>query len=212
MSDPFFEVHVGCMWSGKSDVAINIGNKYKLSRRRVLGVKPEAALRPGDDSTTISSRTGAKHEGVPVFLPKVGEEELLFSRALHHDVIVVDEGHFLRPMLADVLSMLHDAGKSIVYSCIDVDWRGEPFITTQQLMLTPEAHVVRHLAVCSVCEQPNATRTQKLHHNLPARFTDQALETGDGELYRPVCRRCYVDTYIHVGMPDLVIRTLPRAS
>lgn len=157
---------------------------------------PTICLRPAMDtrSTNIQSRSGLHYDGLTV-----QENDLdALRRVLHdYDVIGLDEAQFFS---TDVVPLLHDAlrnGKIILISGLDTDFRGEVFPTALALMALPETVVERSRAVCSVCRQHNATRTQRLKNGEPVKRDEPivAVEDADTQItYEP---RCIAHHVIH---------------
>lgn len=202
MRRTIFEVHVGCMWSGKTEAAVAKGRMHQVLGQRVAVFRHVNASR-GDEGSE-RSRTGSYLPDVtPILLADVQLPQLL-ELGLAYDCIIVEEGHFLPETVVPILEQLRAAAKSVLFAGLDSDWRGKPFVTTVQMMTVPEADVIKHRAICSVCGD-DATRSQKIVNGSPAPFTDQPLDAGDSEKYRPVCRNCFLTTYISAGMQHLVL-------
>lgn len=190
------------MWSGKTEAAVGKGRMHQVLKERVAVFRHINASRGDEDAER--SRTGSYLPNVSPILLKDGQVPELLRVGLAYDCVIVEEGHFLPTGIVPILEQLHAAGKSVIFAGLDSDWRGEPFGTTYAMMKVPEADVFKHHAICSICHD-DATRSQKIINGSPAPFTDEPLEAGDSELYRPVCRKCFIATYIAAGMQDFVL-------
>ncbi len=135
---------------------------------------PLICLRPATDVRTakVQSRAGLLLDGFTV-----DATDLEGIRAAIRDkwVIGIDEVNFFTPELVPILVDELRKGKTILVSGIDTDFRGELFPTTQALLAVPETIVERSRAVCAVCRQHNATRTQRLRDGKPVPKNDPQI-------------------------------------
>jgi thymidine kinase len=135
---------------------------------------PLICLRPATDTRTskVQSRAGLLLDG-----HIVEPQDLDGIRNAIHDkfVIGVDEVNFFTPELVPILVDELRKGKTILVSGIDTDFRGELFPTTRALIAIPETIIERSRAVCAVCRQHNATRTQRLRDGKPVPKDDPQI-------------------------------------
>jgi thymidine kinase len=128
---------------------------------------PTVCIRPVTDTRTeqVKSRAGLSFNGLMI---DGTDMETVRRLTEEYDVIGVDESQFFSP---DIVPVLQDAvrrGKTILVAGIDTDFRGDVFPTALALLALPETNVERLRAVCSVCRQHNATRSQRLKNGEPA--------------------------------------------
>lgn len=150
---------------------------------------PTICVRPATDtrSDDVRSRSGLTFAGVTV--PN-DDPQTLAEILSKYDVIGVDEFQFFSPRM---VPLLHDAmrnGKTILISGLDTDFRGEVFPAALALLALPETIVQRTRAVCAVCRQHNATRTQRLKNGEPVRRDEPVVEVEGAEAtttYEPRC-------------------------
>ncbi|MFZ2804523.1 MAG: thymidine kinase [Patescibacteria group bacterium] len=150
---------------------------------------PTVCLRPATDtrSDVIRSRSGLSYDGLTI---PADDLDALRRALTDYAVIGLDEAQFFSP---DVVPLLHDAlrqGKTILISGLDTDFRGEVFPTALALMALPETIVERSRAVCSVCREHNASRTQRLKNGEPASANEPivAVEGAEATItYEPRC-------------------------
>ncbi|MEO5927847.1 MAG: thymidine kinase [Patescibacteria group bacterium] len=150
---------------------------------------PTICLRPALDtrSSRVESRSGLAYDGLTV--PE-RDIDAIRNAIVNYDVIGIDELQFFSTDLVPLLDELMRSGKTILVSGLDTDFRGEMFPTATALMAIPETSIQRSRAVCSVCRQHNATRTQRLRNGEPVRMDDPVLaveQHGVAVTYEPRC-------------------------
>jgi thymidine kinase len=176
-------VHVicGCMFCGKTDEMLRLLRRFSIAGRRVILVKPRLDTRT--DEVTVVSRSGAQHRAVSV--TSSAEIEALVGEA---DIIAVEEGQFFDEPLPDVVERLADAGKQVLVTGLDRDFRGIPFGPMPRLMALAD-QVTKLTAICVLCGEP-ATRTQRLIDGAPAPADSPLIVIGGmgDETYEARCR------------------------
>lgn len=173
----------GPMACGKTLELVRHLQIYSEQRVPTICVRPSTDTRSDD----VRSRSGISFDGLTV--PNNDPET--FKQILdQYDVIGVDEAQFFAP---DIVPLLHAAmqrGKTILVSGLDTDFRGEVFPTALALLAFPETVVQRTRAVCAVCRQHNATRTQRLKNGEPVPRDEPVVAVEGAEAtitYEPRC-------------------------
>jgi thymidine kinase len=176
-------VHVicGCMFCGKTDEMLRLLRRFAIAGRQVVLVKPRVDTRTAEES--VVSRSGAQHVAVTVDLS--AEIEAVVRNA---DIVAVEEGQFWDDGLPEVVERLADAGKQVLVTGLDQDYRGHPFGPMPRLMALAD-EVTKLTAICMVCGEP-ATRTQRLIDGLPAPVDSPLIMVGGmgDEKYEARCR------------------------
>jgi thymidine kinase len=176
-------VHVicGCMFCGKTDEMLRLLRRFSIAGRRVLLVKPRLDTRT--DADRVFSRSGAQHEAVTV--DSSSEIEGVAGEA---DIVAIEEGQFFDEHLPDVVEQLAAAGKQVIVTGLDRDFRGIPFGAMPRLMALAD-QVTKLTAICVLCGEP-ATRTQRLIGGQPAPFDSPLIVIGGlgDETYEARCR------------------------
>jgi thymidine kinase len=176
-------VHVicGCMFCGKTDEMLRLLRRFSIAGRRVILVKPRLDTRTAE--ATVVSRSGAQHDAVSVDQSR--QIEALVSEA---DIIAIEEGQFFDEELPAVVERLADAGKQVVVTGLDRDFRGIPFGPMPRLMALAD-QVTKLTAICMVCGE-QATRTQRLIDGHPAPADSPLIMVGGmgDESYEARCR------------------------
>ena len=150
---------------------------------------PLICLRPTIDTRTptVQSRAGLLHDAVAIETNNL----LAFSEALIGKVIIgIDEVHFFPIEIVSILEQELRKGKTILLSGLDTDFRGAMFPTSTAIMSLPETIVHRSRAVCSICHQYNATRTQRLKNGQPVSIDDPLVlidQSQDSITYEARC-------------------------
>jgi thymidine kinase len=187
-------VHVicGCMFCGKTDEMLRLLRRFSIAGRRVILVKPRLDTRT--DEVTVVSRSGAQHTAVSV--ASSAEIEGLVGDA---DIVAIEEGQFFDDALPEVVERLADAGRQVVVTGLDRDFRGIPFGPMPRLMALAD-QVTKLTAICMVCGEP-ATRTQRLIDGAPAPADSPLIVIGGigDETYEARCR-------LHHEVPEASVR------
>ena len=180
-------VHViaGCMFCGKTDEMLRLLRRFSIAGRQVVLVKPRLDTRT--DEITVVSRSGAQHRAVTV--EHSTEIEAAVGAA---DIVAIEEGQFFDEGLPDVVEALAAAGKQVIVTGLDRDFRGIPFGTMPRLLALAD-QVTKLTAICVVCGEP-ATRTQRLIDGEPAPADSPLIVIGGlgDETYEARCRLHHV--------------------
>ncbi len=132
---------------------------------------PLVCLRPAIDTRTpvVQSRSGLLHDAVAIDTQNL----LTLKEAMIGKVVIgIDEVQFFPAEIVELLVDELRKGKTILVSGLDTNFRGILFPASQAIMALPETIIQRLRAVCSVCHQYNATRTQRLRDGLPVPASD----------------------------------------
>ena len=176
-------VHVicGCMFCGKTDEMLRLLRRFSIAGRRVILVKPRLDTRT--DEVTVVSRSGAQHRAVTV-----GGADEVEGVVADADIVAVEEGQFFDEALPEVVERLADAGRQVIVTGLDRDFRGIPFGPMPRLMALAD-QVTKLTAICMLCGEP-ATRTQRLIDGVPAPADSPLIVIGGmgDETYEARCR------------------------
>ncbi len=176
-------VHVicGCMFCGKTDEMLRLLRRFSIAGRRVLLIKPRLDTRT--EGASVISRSGAQHHAVAV--DDSSEIEGIGGEA---DIVAIEEGQFFDERLPEVVERLAEAGKQVLVTGLDRDFRGIPFGPMPRLMALAD-QVTKLTAICMVCGEP-ATRTQRLIDGAPAPADSPLIVIGGmgDETYEARCR------------------------
>jgi thymidine kinase len=180
----YIEVAIGPMYSGKSEELIRRMKRAKIAKQKIMVFKPAIDNRYSKDD--VVSHSGDSIGAIPI------KESKDIYGYLDQDVQVVgiDEVQFFDENVVNVAIDLADKGIRVICAGLDMDFRGEPFGPTPQLLAVAE-FVDKLQAICSVCGQP-ATRSQRLINENPAKYDDPIIQIGAVESYEARCRKCHV--------------------
>jgi thymidine kinase len=177
-------VHVicGCMFCGKTDEMLRLLRRFAIAGRQVILIKPRLDTR--SDEATVISRSGANHDAV-----SVGDSREIEAVIGEADIVAIEEGQFFDEGLPDVVERLADAGKQVIVTGLDRDFRGIPFGPMPRLMALAD-QVTKLTAICMVCGE-QATRTQRLINGKPATADSPLIVIGGigDEAYEARCRQ-----------------------
>jgi thymidine kinase len=196
MRHPKIVVYVGSMFSGKTDMLIVEAANALLRTEKVVIFRPETDTRQ-DDPEIIVSHSKQVLEGKKATIVGPNDFDRIKGLSADCETVVFDEIQFFGPGSARVVQELYLQGKRIICGGLDYDWRGEPFETTMRVMAIPEAKIFKcRQGVCRVCRN-TATRSQKVDAGgKPIPLSDESprVETGDREMYSPLCLKHWLET------------------
>ncbi len=174
------EVICGSMFSGKTDELIRRLVRATIAKQKVQVFKPAIDIRYVVEK--VASHTGSTFDAIPV------EKAADIRSRLEADTTVVgiDETQFFDPEVVDVAKELASRGVRVLVAGLDTDFRGEPFGSMPTLMAVAE-NVLKLHAICMTCGD-EASRTQRLVNDKPARYDDPVVIVGASELYEARCR------------------------
>jgi thymidine kinase len=182
-SSGWIELICGSMFSGKTEELIRRVRRAQIAKQQVLVFKPLIDARYVPES--VNTHTGGQLEAL-----RVASASALFDRVDSSvKVVAVDEVQFFDPAIVDVCQALAEAGKRVICTGLDLDFRGEPFGFMPRLMALAE-HVEKLQAICLSCGAP-ASRTQRLIDGAPAKYDDPIILIGAQEHYEARCRGCH---------------------
>ena len=135
---------------------------------------PTVCLRPSLDTRTptVQSRSGLLYDAMAVDIHDMDTMQTAMEK---FEVIGVDEFELFTADIAPLLERELRLGKTVLISGLDTDFRGEMFPAAHAIMALPETIVQRLRAVCGVCRNYNATRTQRLRNGEPVSADDPII-------------------------------------
>lgn len=181
--DGWIEVITGCMFAGKTEELIRRIKVLEFGKQEIMVFKPKIDDRYSD--TKVVSHAGSSVESYPIS----DALEILDHVRESTQVVAIDEVQFFDDKICQVCDKLANAGKRVMCSGLDMDFRGEPFGPMPKLMTQAE-FVTKLTAVCNKCGAP-ATRTQRIIDGRPASYKDQVVLVGASESYEARCRHCH---------------------
>ena len=182
---------MGCMFAQKTTELLRQIRRFQSIGYKVLVVNYEADTRYGENC--IASHDVDKHPAVCVASLQQVEDKMCLS---DFDVVVIDEGQFFPDLYEKVSHWADKQSLHIIVCGLDGDSERKPF--GDMLRLIPHAEKVERLtAYCAECRDGTIAHFSKRFAK-PATATTTATETdgqiavGAGDMYRPVCRRHYL--------------------
>jgi len=194
------EVICGPMFSGKSEELIRRLRRAQIAKLNVLTCKHSL-----DDRFTIECIIS--HDGNKLEAEAIEDVSEILSLGLDKkiDVIGIDEVQWFDSQIVDIVCELIEQGKRIIVAGYDLDFRGIP-AGSMPILLSIADKVTKLQAICIKCGK-DASLTQRLVNNQPAKYSDPLILVGDSENYQARCRDCHVidkkpDLTIHKNIYD----------
>ena len=179
---------MGCMFAQKTTELLRQIRRFQSIGYKVLVVNYEADTRYGENC--IASHDVDKHPAVCVASLQQLEEKMCLS---DFDVVVIDEGQFFPDLFEKVTSWTDTQPLHIIVCGLDGDSERKPF--GDMLRLIPHAEKVERLtAYCAECRDGTIAHFSK-RFAAAAAATQEQVAVGAGDMYRPVCRRHYLQSY-----------------
>jgi len=166
------EVVVGCMFSGKTEELIRRLRRSLYAKQRVVAVKPVIDNR-------YTAEDLATHAGYTLKAFPVKNADEILKRTADAEVVGIDEAQFIEG-LSEAVQDLARAGKRVIVSGLDLDYRGVPFGPIPYLMAVAD-RVEKLTAICMVCGG-DATRSQRIVDS------EEQIVIGGENVYEPRCR------------------------
>jgi thymidine kinase len=175
------EVITGSMFCGKTEELIRRLRRATIAKQKVQVFKPKIDKRYADEKVT--SHAGANFDAQPIN----NSSEILTHLNNDTTVVAIDEAQFFENGVVAITQQLADKGIRVIVAGLDLDFRAEPFGPMPLLMAKAEDVSKLH-AICVICGE-EASRTQRLVDNHPARYDDPVVIVGAAELYEARCRK-----------------------
>ena len=185
----FLEVITGPMFAGKTTELLKRVERQAFARKKVALFKPSMDTRYSKEE--VVAHNGLRYEAFVV--PTNGKGvELIMEKTLRegYEVIGVDEVQFFPIEIVGALNELADRGIYVIASGLNLDFKGDPFPVTKELLVRADS-IVYLTAVCTVCGKP-ATRSQRLINGKPAPRNSPVILVGGRESYEARCREHHV--------------------
>lgn len=171
------DVITGPMFAGKTTELLRRVERYERVGKKCVVVKWRGDTRyTADKVVTHDSR--AKNA-----LAVSEVKEILHTRTFQEsDVVGIDEGQFYEDIADVAWDMASSMGKIVIVSCLDGDWRQEPFMNVCRLLSKADT-IVKLFSICARCSQDAAFTTRTID-------CSDKIVVGGADVYQPVCRAC----------------------
>lgn len=176
----YIEVVCGPMFAGKTEELIRRIKRLEYANKKYLVFKPQIDSRYS--KVEIVSHNNNRKEAINV----KKASEILKYITIDIDVVIIDEAQFFDFEIVKVADYLADQGKRVIIGGLDRDFKGDPFGPMPYLLAIAE-QVTKLSAIC-VKTGLNATRTQRIINDHPAKIDDPIVMIGAKESYEPRCR------------------------
>jgi len=194
----FIEVVTGPMFADKTTTFLRAIERATIGGKVAMVFKPDVDTRDEEDVIGTHNGDGLYATTIPVNNPRLILEEV--DKYPAADPIGIDEGQFFSDDLVDVVEILANAGKRVIITGVDMDYRCLPWSPMDKLMAVAEI-VHKQTAVCEQCGKP-ASKIQRFTNGKLSRWDEPTVVIGDKEpkeheelkvkhSYEPRCRDCW---------------------
>lgn len=172
------------MFSGKSEELIRRLRRAKIANQGVAAFKHSL-----DNRYAIECLVS--HNGNTIDAYPIDHEEKIYTLVSENkiDIIGIDEAQFFSNELIQTVLKLIENRKRVIIAGLDRDFRGIPF-GCMPVLLAIADKVTKLQAICTICGV-DATLSQRLVDNKPAKYNDPIVVVGAQETYQARCRSCY---------------------
>lgn len=188
----FLGFFVGNMACGKTRrLLLEIETRQHYGNKRIIAFKPSTDSRSGDGK--LLSRKG--DHGVAFEIPAEQPDELFRilrekerEAEIPFEIVAFDEVQFFSRdsgLFRIVERLLHE-GYDILAAGLTLDFRGEPFGSTPDLMLLAGDKVIWLQSYCTACGN-EAPFPQRFINGAPAAYDSPQILVGGDETYQPRC-------------------------
>lgn len=172
----WIEVITGCMFSGKTEELIRRLNRAKYANQTFEVFNSQLDTRSGKNRIL-------SHDDTSIASLAANNAIEILKKTAYPEVLGIDEGQFFDIELTAVCKALASKGIRVIVAGLDMDYKGNPFGPMPALMAIAESVTKLH-AICLQCGNPALFSHRK--KNMKAQVV-----VGAGELYEPLCRKCY---------------------
>lgn len=181
----FLEIITGPMFAGKTTELIKRIERQMFAKRKAALFKPAIDNRYSEDE--IVAHNGLRYEAFVIPTDEEGVRTIgEITKRENFEVIGIDEVQFFPMSIVETLDRLADDGVYAIASGLNLDFKGDPFPVTRELLVRAD-NIVYLTAVCTVCGRP-ATRSQRLIDGKPAPRDSPVILVGGRESYEARCR------------------------
>jgi thymidine kinase len=179
------EVICGPMFSGKSEELIRRLRRAAIAKHTVIAFKHAFDNRQNTEKVL-------SHNGNTFDAYATADVQSILTYALqpHISVVGIDEVQFYTQEIIAAICTLIDAGKKVIVSGLNLDFRGIPF-GPMSILLPIADSVTKLTAICIPCGS-DASFSQRLVNGNPAKCDDPIILIGAKESYQARCRDCFL--------------------
>lgn len=186
----------GNMFSNKTGTLIHRIETLRLyAHKKIIVVKPVTDTRSGKDFIKNSQGKKMKAFELPPDRPQaifdlIRAEESKLGTVL--DIVAMDEIQFFSPEIYGTAAELLRRGYDMIEAGLMLDFRGEPFGSTLQLMglCTSTNDIQMLVSYCAKCGDI-APLPQRLIDGKPAPYDSPIVLVGGRESYEARCYACH---------------------
>ena len=176
-------VNTGSMFSGKSTMLIQQGEKHLKAGQKVVFIKPSI-----DDRYSKSEIVTHDGKSVNCINAEIGMDITKLIEGSEVDVVLIDEVQFFSKRICNSIWKLLSMGIQVYASGLDMTYLTDGFETVAELMCVAD-HVNKIKGVCECCGA-EAVITGKRSF-FEGKDTGDIVDIGEKDKYFPICRKCY---------------------
>ncbi|RNE99372.1 thymidine kinase [Trypanosoma rangeli] len=172
------ELIIGPMFAGKTTELMRRVRRELHAKRTCYVIKHSHDVRYNSECVSSHDMQVLGATAAVAELREIGDAWRAYQ------VVAVDEGQFF-PDIVEFCNVAADAGKTVIVSALDGDYRRRPFDGICRLI--PLAETVKKLsAVCMECHSRSASFTYRTVSS------EKRELIGGADMYIAACRRCFI--------------------
>ena len=183
------EAIIGPMFAGKTSELIRRLERENLAETKVILFKHRRDQRYSEEEVVVS------HDAKRFKAHQIRDSELdtILKLSKDAEVVAVDEVQFFPADIVRVINQLLHADKRVMFTCLNLNFRGEPFNDTVKELLPRADNLTYLTAVCmhklasgKKCGR-EATMTQRIINGKPAPYNSPLVLVAGKEAYEARC-------------------------
>ncbi len=171
------KVYTGSMYAGKSTALLNDIEKAKKAGLKVVVIKPSQDNRYSESE--VVTHDGVKFPCISLSDPI---ELVTLEEVINADMVGFDEVQFFSEDIVKIVKRLAYK-KMVVCAGLDMDYLGEPFIITTNLMGIAD-DVYKFHGICAKCGMYGYGSYRRV-------YSQERVLVGGSEAYQCLCRKCF---------------------
>lgn len=173
-----FTLFTGSMYSGKSTSLINVIENYDRAKKNILLLSHKIDKRYDESSISTHNKKLIKCNLISTL-----DDAVMLD--LDRDAIFIDEIQFFKKEVIEFIINHKGLNTKLYMSGLDLNWKGEPFETTQFVMSYSDK-IFKLKTICDTCKKYAHCISHKIDNT-----NNNIIDVGGKNKYIPICQQCF---------------------